>query len=478
MSTFFISTAIPYVNAPPHIGHALEFVQADVIARYQKIMRGESDVWSLSGSDDNAMKNVQAADVAGLPVNEFVQKNVQTFVDLHKALCNSPTYFISTSSDKKHLPGAQKLWSSCKKEDIYTKKYSGHYCLGCEEFKTEKELTDGMCPEHPGTKLEVIEEENYFFKLSNYAAKLEELIVSGELKIVPEGRKKETLAFIRSGLEDFSISRSQKRAKGWGVPVPSDPNHMMYVWYDALANYITALGYSSEAPEYKKFWCGDGERVHLIGKGINRFHTIYWPAMLLSASVPLPTHVVIHGYITVNGQKMSKSLGNVVDPMQLVATYGSEVVRYFLARHISMFEDGDYRNDSIKDAYNSFLANGLGNLTSRVMKMATTNIVSSVLPLEVDIPESYHKAFAEFNVPEAANCIWREIVQADGFINETVPFKTVKVDKEKAVADIKELVKRLYRITKMLAPFMPQTAATIQKHIEEHTMPSPIFARL
>lgn len=478
MSTFFISTAIPYVNAAPHIGHALEFVQADIIARYQQMMRGAEEVYSLSGSDDNAMKNVQAAEAAGVPVAEYVQKNVQVFKDLHTALGNNVTYFISTSADSQHAKGAQKLWSACKKEDIYTKKYSGHYCIGCEEFKTEKELENGMCPEHPGKKLEVIEEENYFFRLSNYAARLEELIVSGKLKIVPEGRKKETLAFIRSGLEDFSISRSQLRAKGWGVPVPGDANQVMYVWYDALANYITALGYADEGETYKKFWCGEGDKVHLIGKGINRFHCIYWPAMLMSAGVPLPSHVVLHGYITVNGQKMSKTLGNVVDPMELIKTYGGETVRYYFARHISMFEDGDYRDDAIKDAYNTFLANGLGNLTSRVMKMATTHIPSSVLPLEVKIPANYHKAFSEFNITEAANCVWSEIVQADGYINQTVPFKTVKIDKEKAVADIKELVKRLYLITKMLLPFMPETAAKIQAHIKEHTMPSPMFARI
>jgi len=307
---FYITTAIPYVNAAPHVGHALEFVQTDVIARYHRLL-GE-DVHFQSGSDDNALKNVQAAEEKKIPVEKFVKQNSDKFYQFKNENILNISFddFIRTT-EKRHIDGAQALWKACKKEDIYKKKYKGLYCLGCEVFLTEKDLVDGKCPEHK-KKPEIVEEENYFFRLSKYQDWLEKLISSDKLKIIPKTRKNEVLAFIRRGLEDFSISRTKERAHGWGVPVPGDPNQIIYVWFDALANYITALDWHKKGKLYQKYWPAD---VHVIGKGITRFHAIYWPVMLKSADIPLPKSEFVHGYITVEGEKISKSLGNIIDPL-------------------------------------------------------------------------------------------------------------------------------------------------------------------
>jgi len=473
---FFITTAIPYVNSKPHIGHALEFVQADIIARWQKLSGRE--VFFLSGTDDNAMKNVQAAEAAGVPVADFVNRNSAIFKKMEEDLEVETNDFISTSVDPRHTKGAQKLWSVCKKEDIYKKKYRGFYCIGCEEFKTEKDLINGECPEHRGKKLEIVEEENYFFRLKNYQAKLKELISNNTISIIPETRRNETLAFIKNGLEDFSISRSAVRAKGWGISVPGDESQMMYVWFDALSNYINALGYDSNDALYKKFWADDGERVHCIGKGINRFHTIYWPAMLLSAGLSLPTKIFIHGYITADGEKMSKSIGNVVDPQSLIDEYGAEALRYFLAREISTFEDSPFTMERFKAAYNSGLANGLGNLVSRVMKMAATHLEK---PIEIPpdtITEDFKNALNNFDIQKASSIVWKNIAEADAIIQEKAPFKLVKTDKATAQKIIQDLCIRLYTIGRMLNPIMPETSIVVKNLVKENKMPDkPLFAR-
>src|SRR3990172_6810474 len=314
---FYVTTAIPYVNAAPHIGFAFEIVQADAIARYHRSIG--DDTFFLTGTDENALKNVQSAEKSGIPVQKFVDQNSQRFEDLKGALNLSFDDFIRTTEER-HVKGAQIFWEACNPDDIYKKTYKGLYCVGCEEFKTPKELVEGKCPEH-GTVPEEVEEENYFFKLSRYQKQLEKLIEKDELKIIPETRKNEVLSFVRSGLEDFSISRTQERAHGWGIPVPGDPSQTLFVWFDALTNYITALGYGGDGKKFKKYWKENPQRVHVIGKGILRFHAVYWPAMLLSARIPLPSEIFVHGYLTVEGQKISKSLGNVVDPYALVEKY-------------------------------------------------------------------------------------------------------------------------------------------------------------
>src|SRR3989344_1095214 len=309
MNKYFISTAIPYVNSDPHIGFALELIQGDVLARYRRLMGDE--VFFVNGTDENALKNAQAAEKAGVDVSKFVEQHAEKFKKLSEVLNISNNDFIRTTEER-HVKGAQKLWKACKPEDIYKKAYKGLYCVGCEEFKTQKDLIEGVCLEHR-TKPEEVEEQNYFFKLSKYEKELLRLIESNEIKITPSSRKNETLEFIRGGLEDFSISRSRERAKNWGIPVPGDDSQIQYVWFDALTNYINALGYGislvGEDARFKEFW-ENGQTAHLVGKGITRFHAIYWPAMLLSAGLALPKEIFVHGYVTVDGEKISKSIGN------------------------------------------------------------------------------------------------------------------------------------------------------------------------
>ncbi len=327
MAKFYVTCAIPYVNAPPHVGHALEFVQGDVIARYHALLGEETRL--LSGGDENALKNVQAAEKAGISVATFIDTNTQKFLELTKALgCRFDTW--QKGSDKKHhFTASQKLWNLCKK-DIFKKSYEGLYCVGCEQFYTPDELdANGECFEHPGKKLEMVKEENYFFRLSKYQDQLITLITDDTIKIIPDFRKNEMLSFLKQPLLDISISRSNERAKNWGVPVPEDDTQRMYVWFDALNIYQSGIGFGWDEKEYNKWWPAD---VHVIGKGITRFHAIYWPAFLLSAGLKLPKSIFVHGYFTVNGQKMSKTVGNVIDPFILIKKYGADPLRFVGAR--------------------------------------------------------------------------------------------------------------------------------------------------
>ena len=371
---FYITTAIPYVNAAPHIGHALEFVQTDAIARWHKLF-GDG-VFLATGSDENSLKNVQAAEKEGITPGELCERNAAKFKELMDSMGLSYSAFVRSSLHY-HAKSAQKLWKLCDKAgDIYRKKYKGLYCVGCEAFYAESELSNGLCPEHL-KKPDVVEEENYFFRLSRYAKKLEKLIESDGLKIVPKSRKNEVLSFIKSGLEDFSISRSRARAEGWGVPVPSDGGQIMYVWFDALNIYQTAVGFDRDAKSYKKWWPAD---CHVIGKGIMRFHAVYWPAILLSAGLKLPKSLFVHGYITVNGQKMSKSLGNVVDPTLLINKYGADALRFFMLREISPFEDGDFSERALIQRSNSELASNYSNLLYRITSFIGANFNGKVPP--------------------------------------------------------------------------------------------------
>jgi len=468
MKTFYISTAIPYVNGAPHIGHALEFVQADVVARYRR-QQGDN-VFFLTGTDDNALKNVQAAVAAGVSVDSWVNQHADVFKVLVKKLDISNTDFIRTSIDTRHLRGAQKLWQSCQDEDIYKKKYKGLYCLGCEEFKSANELINGECSEHPGKKVEVIEEENYFFRLSKYQKQLDELISTDALKIVPETRKNEALSFIRGGLEDFSISRSRERAQSWGIEVPNDSSQMMYVWFDALSNYINALGYADEAELFHHFWKTSHERIHIIGKGINRFHTIYWPAMLLSAKVRLPSKIFIHGYLTINNQKISKTLGNVIDPFEVIDRFGVDATRYYLLREIPAYDDGDFSYEKLSERYDSDLANGLGNFAARVStlgeKIGTFSMAESLISDEIkNIIAQTQKSVSVhldlFLFHEALLSIWSLISFGDKYVNEKQPWKT----QDHAV--ITNLLFILYSVSELLIPFLPATAEKIKNVFQE-----------
>src|SRR3990170_2979894 len=441
---FYVTTAIPYVNAAPHIGFALEIVQADVIARYHRLIG--DDTFFLTGTDENALKNVQSAEKAGVPVKKFVDRNSQRFEDLKGALNLSFDDFIRTTEER-HVKGAQKLWQACDPDDIYKKGYRGLYCIGCEQFYTEKELVEGKCPEH-GTVPETVEEENYFFKLSGYQEQLIKLIESDELKIIPATRKNEVLSFIKGGLEDFSISRSNKRAKGWGVPVPGDESQVAFVWFDALSNYINALGYANDGEKFKKYWLENPNRTHVIGKGIIRFHAVYWPAMLLSAGISLPTEIFVHGYLTVDGQKISKSLGNVIDPFALVEKYGTDPVRYYLLAKFSPFEDGDFSEAKLKETYNGDLANGLGNLVSRITKLAEGKEFK-IQEGKLEIDEKYRKAFQNYRFDEALGAVWQGISFLDGYINKEKPWEKEGAARDK---DLQLLISHLLPLTDYLSP--------------------------
>ncbi|MFH1671639.1 MAG: methionine--tRNA ligase [Candidatus Portnoybacteria bacterium] len=472
---FYITTAVPYVNAAPHIGFALEVVQADVLARYHR--QKNEDVFFLAGTDENSLKNFQAAQSEGITTQELVDRNSEIFKNLGKCLNLSFNDFIRTT-EKRHIQGSQKFWRVSER-DVYKKKYKGLYCIGCEMFFKESELENGLCPEHKA-KPEVVEEENYFFKLSNYQKQLEKIIESDEIEVIPQSRKNETLAFIKSGLEDFSVSRSAKRGDGWGIKVPGDDSQRIYVWFDALINYITALGYGSDNLEkYDKYWPAD---LHCIGKGILRFHAIYWPAMLLSVGLPLPKKIFVHGYLTVDGEKISKSLGNVIDPFELVKKYGVDPVRYFLLREFSSTADGDFSIKRLEERYNSDLANGLGNLVSRVLTLSEKieleeikkgELISKIEPAR----KNYEKALEDIKFNEALDSVWQLISVCDEYIEENKPWELDR-DSEQFKKIISELLITLEEIANLLKPFMPDTAEDIKEQIRKNKKTKALFPRL
>ncbi len=475
----FVTAAIPYVNAAPHIGHAEEYVYADVLARYHRLLG--HDTFFLCGTDDNAFKNVQKAEEAGEHVVDYVARHTERFMSLLRELSISNDDFIRTSVDGRHRQGAAKLWRSCRPDDIFKKRYTGLYCVGCEEFKFEKDLVDGCCPEHPRARLERIDEENYFFRLSIYGARLTDMLTTGELKVVPESRKNELLAFLATGLDDLSISRNKERMRGWGIEVPDDPSQVMYVWLDALSNYITALGYADGAQTYLRFWKEADDIIHVIGKGITRFHALYWPAFLLSAGERLPTSIFAHAYLTVDGAKMSKSLGNVIDPFELIQTYGAEAVRYFFAREVSPFEDSDVTHTRFHEAYNANLANGLGNFTARVMKLATTHLTEPMQLRDEDkaFDSRVGEAIEQFAFNRAMDIIFEYIGEGDAYMQEHQPYRTIKSPEthSKAILDIEFLTRRLFKIATQLTPFMPATAELIRNAVSLHHMPPALFLR-
>jgi len=467
MKKVFISTSIPYVNAAPHLGHALEFVQADVFARRHRLM-GDS-VFFLSGSDENSLKNVQSAEKLGVSVKDLVDKNSQKFFELKDSLNISIDDFIRTTEER-HFSGAQKLWKVCEK-DIYKKKYSGLYCVGCEEFYKEEELVDGLCPDHK-IKPELIEEENYFFKLSKYQNQIEELIKNDVVKIVPETRKNEVLSFVKSGLQDFCISRTSERAKGWGIDVPNDSSQKMWVWFDALSNYINALGYGNDDIKFNEFWQNNENKLHVIGKGIIRFHAVYWLGILISAGLSLPKSLFVHGYITVDGQKMSKSIGNVIDPIELVKKYGAEGVRYFLLREIPATGDGDFTYEKFERRYNSDLASGLGNLFARTIAMvekAGLNKDFKIKPNNLfiektdEIRAKVDERFFELN--DTLFDIWELVSFCDKYIENEKPWEVTEELKKKEI--FSNLLYSLKIISQLIEPFLPETSQKMKSQLGE-----------
>ncbi len=480
---WYVTTAIPYVNARPHIGFALEIILTDALARYHRL-KGE-DVRFLTGADENSLKNVQAAEKEGIPTQALVDRNAAQFQALRGPLNLSFDDFIRTSNEPRHINGVRKLWEACAANgDIYKRPYQGLYCVGCEQFYTPDELINGLCPEHL-TPPEVVEEENYFFRLSRYGDRLYELIDSDQLRIVPQTRKNEALSFIRQGLEDFSISRSRARAKGWGIAVPGDPEQVMYVWFDALGNYITALGYADDSPLYQHYWAQNPQRVHVIGKGILRFHTIYWPAMLLSAGVLPPSEVFVHGYVTIEGAKISKSLGNVIDPVEVATRYGTDTLRYYLLREIRATDDGDFSQERFIRTHNVDLADQLGNLLNRVVNMVS-RYYNGVVPApaaseEIDqrlvsianaLPERVDAAMAQFAPHEALAAIWELVGAANKYAADAEPWTLAKQRKSGDSAAEARLATVLYHLVEALRliahycqPFIPATAEAIARQL-------------
>lgn len=473
MKKIYITTAIPYVNAAPHIGHAFEFVQADVVARFHRLL-GE-DVALLSGGDENALKNVQAAEQAGEDVQKFVDRHTEQFKHLAEKLNVHFDFFQKGSDKKTHYPSSQKLWQLCEAAgDIYKKSYRGLYCVGCEAFYTKDELNaNGECFEHPGKKLDEVEEENYFFRLSKYQAFLDKLISSGQLPIVPETRKNEVLSFIRQGLEDLSISRSNERAKNWGVPVPGDDNQRIYVWMEALNIYQSGVGFGWNNNLYNKWWPAD---LHIIGVGITRFHAVYWPAFLKSAGLKVPKKIFVHGYLTVDGQKMSKTLGNVVDPFDLVEKYGVEALRFYLLREIPSWGDGDFSLKRFRELYNGELANGLGNLVARVARLASDTSLN--LPPKKNF--TFKKIVADnlknFRFDMALIGLWEEISELDRRINKEKPWELEGQALKKSITPIAQEIRE---IAFNLGPFLPETS---EKILDQFTgrisVSKPLFPRI
>jgi len=467
MKKLFVTTAIDYVNAFPHAGHALEKIEADVISRYYR--NSGNDVFFLTGTDENSLKNVQSAIKEGIATQALVDRNVKKFFELKEALNLSINDFIRTT-EKRHILGVQKLWQACQK-DVYKKNYQGLYCVGCEEFYKESELINGLCPEHKA-KPELVKEENYFFRLSKYQNKLKTLIESDKIEVIPLSRKNEVLSFIERGLEDICISRSADRAHYWGIDVPGDPSQKIWVWFDALSNYITSLGYAKNEKRFQEWWQENNNILHIIGKGILRFHAIYWPAMLLSAGLNLPRRIFIHGYLTFEGEKMAKSLGNVVDPFDLVEKYGRETIRYFFIREFSSFEDGNFSEKRIKERYNSDLAQGIGNLLSRILALGDK--YHSPIPLKInklkaivkEIELTYHQGFSEFRFNEALAKVWDLINILNKFITDNKPWESLENNKSLFLEDLSTLILSLGKVALLLRPVMPETSERLLEDLQ------------
>lgn len=468
MEKFYCTTAIAYVNGKPHMGHALEFILTDVIARYNRLIN--KDVFFLTGTDEHGTKIYNKAKEEGLSTQEFVDKNAESFKNLNQLLNLSNDGFIRTSNKEVHRLACQKLWKKLvDKGDIYEKEYKGLYCSGSESFVNERDLVNGMCPNY-NKPPEIVEEKNYFFKLSNYTNEIKRLIKSGELKITPEYRQKEFLNLIEEGLHDVSFSRP-KSVLPWGVEVPNDPDQVMYVWCDALTNYLSGIGYFEDSESFKKYWPAD---LHVIGKDIVRFHAGIWIGMLLSANLPLPKEILIHGFLTYNGRKMSKSLGNVIDPLEVIQKYGSEALRYYLIREIPVGKDGDFNDQLFKDRYNADLANNLGNLVNRIHTLITRNNINhftfdtenEVYTEKVsDTWKKFHNEMKAFNLHEAVFHVWRLVDFANKKMEEEKPWTLLRTEPEKGRVVLCNLLEVIRHISLMISPIIPESSLKIRRQI-------------
>jgi methionyl-tRNA synthetase len=480
MRSFYVTSAIPYVNAEPHLGFALELIQADVLARYHRLCG--DDTWFLTGTDENSLTNVLAAEREGVPVATLVDRNAAAFQALPAHLHVEHDDFIRTAADPRHRGGARRFWEACVKAgDVYRRSYRGLYCVRCERFYAPEELPDDRCPEHDVAP-EVVEEENYFFRLSRHGERLVRLLETRALRVIPEFRHREVEAFVASGLTDFSISRSKARARGWGIPVPGDPDQVMYVWFDALTNYITALGYGGEESRCRRYWVYGSERVHVIGKDIVRFHAVYWPAMLLSAGLPLPTAILVHGFLTRDGRRMSKTLGTGIDPVALARSWGADAVRHWTLREVPATGDADYTDAGFSRAYHSGLANDLGNLVQRTATMIrryrageirrprAAHDQSPLATAAAAIPAALDRALGDELDPRLAlDAIFALVSHANRTVGERQPWALARAADAGGGADASdrldlvlwELAECLRLVAEALRPLLPETSRRI-----------------
>jgi methionyl-tRNA synthetase len=469
-SAKYITTTLPYVNASPHVGHALEFVQADTLARYWRLMGHE--VFFNTGTDEHGQKIAQKADEEGVERQAYVDRYAAEFNTLKDALNLSNDAFIRTT-DPKHIAAAQEIWRRCDTAgDIYKKKYTGLYCVGCEVFYKEEELEEGrVCPIHKKA-VEEVEEENYFFRLSKYQDQLQAYL-EDENRTPTDWARSWALEFVKKGLDDISISRHTSRMD-WGIPVPGDDEHVMYVWFDALTNYISTLDWPDESGDFKKYWV-DGDTLQLAGKDQIRFQSLIWQGMLLSAGLPQTDVIQYHGFINSGGQKMSKSLGNTISPYEMVDRYGTDATRYIFLRHVHPTDDSDLTWEKMDEYYTANLVNGIGNLTARIMKMCEQHIEVEDYPIldptTLDVPDM-------LNFQQAMDHIWALIGRMDERITETEPFKLIKTDPDTAKAVLRELRADLLHVGRLLLPCMPHTSEVIRKAVRANKKPENLFGRL
>ena len=475
MKTFYVTTPIYYANDKPHVGHAYTTVSADVLARYHRQKLGKEKVLFLTGTDEHGQKIAEAAEKAGQSPNDFVDALVPRFEDTWRSLNISNDIFMRTTKPE-HLKFVQEFLSKLKDSGaIYKGEYVGFYCVGCEEYKTETQLVDGKCPLHPNMTPEERKEENYFFKFKELASKVREKIVNGELEVLPVERRNEVLARLDGELHDLSISRPASLADrpglSWGIPVPWDENHTIYVWVEALLNYASAL----TNPDRQDFW---PPNVQLMAKDILWFHAAIWPALLLANGRELPKTIFAHGFFTIDGQKMSKTLGNVIDPNELVARYGVDATRYFLLSAVPFGSDGDLAASRFAEVYQSDLANGLGNLLNRTV----TLLGRSELAIEPDANAQcadVDEALESLQLDEGLRVIWQIVRLANKQLEEAKPWELIKHPEERE--RLEEVLTNSYRqletIAVGLTPYLPETSAKILVQLKSG-LAEPIFPRI
>ncbi len=453
MEKIYITTAIPYVNGKPHIGHAVDYCLADCYARYHRLKGDE--VRFQAGTDEHGNKIAQKAKELDLPVQDYVNENANKFRDFIKKLNVSYTDFVRTT-DESHEKRVQEIWRRLSNH-IYKAKYEGWYCTGCERYVTKKEFdeTGGVCPDHQ-KPYEELQEENYYFRVSDFKDRIREAIVSNEMRILPEFRKKEILRLLEES-PDVSISRPVSQLS-WGVPVPDDPSQVMYVWLDALSNYITVIGFP-DANDFGEWWPANAQ---FVGKDILRFHAIIWPAMLIGLGLPLPQNLVSHGMVLCDGQKMSKSIGNVVDPIEVLESHDLDAFRYYFLRHIDTFADSDFTWDKYEEAYNNELANDLGNLVQRLATLADKNQIVISRDNNSRLSDEYIALMDSFEFSKAFDLVWNKIQELNKRIDEEKPWSLAKNGEiEKLKTCLHNLIDGLLTAVYELSPFIPDAAAKI-----------------